>query len=87
MNKHSYHFYILSIFIITLDIFSCSTGSNLEVENQLLRMENRELKEEIRVLKESNDMQPKPTMQEDEKNIRKLPPQKPKGNSIPKFSM
>ena len=86
MNKHSNHFYILSILTIAL-VTSCTTGSNLEVENQILRMENRELKEKIRSLNESNEMQSKPAIQVEEKNIRKLPPQKSKGSSPSKFSM
>jgi hypothetical protein len=65
---------------------SCSSGK-LEVENQILYLENRELKEEIRLLKESIENQSKPTSLEQEKNLRKMAPQKSKGNIPPKFSM
>jgi len=77
---------ILLLFTASLFVYSCSSG-NLEVENQILRLENRELKEEIRSLKESVENQPKPTSLEQEKNLRKMAPQKLKGNIPSKFSM
>ena len=68
-------------------VTSCTTGNNLEVENQILRLENRELKEEIRSLRETIEMQSTPLPQEEVKDIKKLPPPKTKTNAPPKFSM